>query len=96
MKNNSDDLTDIIARMDRLEAGLGVQIDRFVKTEQVLSKAGKDLMLEVEQLKIVKHSLRQTLPEMLNKSLEKQAQHMIPKLLPPPLPRSSVNQLMNL
>ena len=40
-------------------------------------------MLEVEQLKTVKHSLRQNLPEMLNKSLEKQAQHMIPKLIPP-------------
>jgi hypothetical protein len=83
MEKNSDDLQDILARMDRLEAGLGVQIDRFVKTEQILSKAGKDLMLEVEQLKTVKHSLRQNLPEMLNKSLEKQAQHMIPKLIPP-------------
>jgi hypothetical protein len=83
MRNKDDDLQDVIARMNRLETGLGVQIDRFIKSEQTLAKAGKELMLEVEQLKAVKHSLTHTIPEMFKTVLERQVQLMVPKLIPP-------------
>lgn len=83
MEKNSNDLQDILARMDRLETGLGVQIDRFIKSEQMLAKAGKELMLEVEQFKAAKHSLAHALPEMIKSSLERQAELMIPKLISP-------------
>lgn len=83
MDKNIDDFTDLLARMDRLETGLGIKIDRFTESEQALAKWRKEMTLEVEELKDLKHSLQKLLPETVHQTLEESANLIIPELLPP-------------
>lgn len=83
MKNSNDNIQDILARMDRLESGLGIQIDRFIASGQVISKTGKELTLDVEELKAIKHSLEQDIPQALEEAIKENTKVIVPKILPP-------------
>lgn len=82
MEKNIDKLEDAIGRIDRLTTVLGTKVESFSASEQALSKWRKELTLEVEELKTLKHSLEQSLPELINKSIKSSSQIIVSQLIP--------------
>lgn len=82
MEKNIDKLEDAIGRIDRITTVLGTKVESFSASEQALSKWRKELTLEVEELKTLKHSLEQSLPELINKSIKSSSQIIVSQLIP--------------
>lgn len=83
MEKNIDKLEDAMRKVDRLTTVLGTKVESFSASEQAFSNCRKELTLEVEEIKTLKNSLEQALPELVNKSMKSSAQIMVPLLVPP-------------
>ena len=82
MNSDVNKLKDLLEKIERIETGLSMKVDRIAASEQALSKWRKELTLEVEELKTLKNSLEQSLPELINKSMKSLIPIIVPQILP--------------
>lgn len=78
MKEEINDLEKLLARMERLEKGLSIKIEKFNESEQALTMSKEELILEVEEIK----NLRKSLKESVVTALKDNVKELIPQLLP--------------
>ena len=83
MEKTIDKLEDAMRKLDRLTTILSIKVESFSASEQALSNCRKELTLEVEEIKTLKHSLEQVLPELVNKSMKSSVQIMVPQFVSP-------------
>ena len=78
MEKNIVELGKILAKMERYEKVLGTNLEKLGDSQQFIASCKDDLVLEVEEMK----SLRRSLREGVITALKDNAQIIIPQLLP--------------
>jgi hypothetical protein len=78
MEKNIVELGKILAKMERYEKGLGTNLEKLGDSQQFIASCKDELVLEVEEMK----SLRRSLREGVIAALKDNAQIIIPQLLP--------------
>ncbi len=78
MNKETIELEKVLARIERSEKGLGMKIESFIELQQSLMACKDELIVEVEQIKNVRKSLKESVVTTLKDS----AELIIPQLLP--------------
>jgi hypothetical protein len=77
MNKETIELEKVLARIERSEKGLGMKIESFIELQQALMACKDELIVEVEQIKNVRKSLKESVVT----ALKDNAELIIPKLL---------------
>ena len=81
MNKEAIELEKMLARIERAEKGLGIKVESLIESQQALNACKEELIVEVEQIKNVRKSLKEAVVASLKDNVELIVPQILPRLV---------------